>query len=157
MRKRLLAVLAGLTLAAGVAAPSAASASSSDGQHHRHCAAGMHAAVVEDNEAYAAKDADRYEAILNRRVITVADGVETYGRDAVMAQARANFAVPGWVWNWTIESETVYDCDAGIAILDAHVIRADGVDRHFSATMTMVHERGKWTVAMDTVHLESQT
>jgi hypothetical protein len=155
LRKKYVAVLAGLALAGGVAVPTAASASTGGG--NRQCAAGMHAAVVEDNEAYAAKDPVRYEAILNPRVITVVDGAVTYGRDTVMAGALAAFATPGWTWHWTIESETVYGCDSGIALLDAHVTRVDGSGLHANATMTMVREQGKWTVAMDTVHVLSRT
>ena len=160
MRKTYAAAFAGLALTAAVAVPTAASAApagTADRDGNRHCAAGMHAAVVEDNVAYATKDAARYRAVLNPDMITDADGVTTYGREAIMAQAEANFAVPGWRWLWTVESETLFSCDSGVAILDAHVIRADGTDRHFSATMTMVRERGRWTVGMDTVHLISQT
>jgi len=47
-------------------------------------------------------------------------------------------------------SRTVYGCHSGIAIADAHT-RYPDLDKHWSVTMTMVREHGKWTVAMDTV------
>jgi hypothetical protein len=154
MRTKSVIVLAGLALAATLAVPSA-SALASDGQsqqHHR-CAAEFHAAVVEDNEAFNSRDAERYEAILNPRMIFWYDGVATYGRDAIMEQARQDFATPGWVWTYTILSETVYGCSSGIALLEAHAIFAEtGIDRHYAVTMTLVRERGKWSVAIDNVH-----
>src|SRR4051794_10299121 len=102
--------------AAAIAVPAVASAS---GAHHEHdrCAAGMHAAVVEDNAAYNARDAGRYEAVLNPKMIFFYDGAVTYGRDAIMANAKKDFTVPGWVWQTTILSETVYGCEAGVAIV----------------------------------------
>ena len=160
MRKTYAAVLAGLALTTAVAIPTAAAAApagTNDRDGNRHCAAAMHAAVVEDNEAYAAKDAARYEAILNPDMISVVDGTATYGREANMVAARSAFATPGWHWQWTIQSETLFSCDAGAAVLDARVVRDDGSGLHANATMTMVRERGKWTVAMDTVHVISRT
>ncbi|GAA0905532.1 hypothetical protein Vau01_116340 [Virgisporangium aurantiacum] len=96
----------------------------------------------------------RYERILNPRMIFWYDGVATYGRDAIMATARANFAVPNWVWTYSILSETVYGCESGIAVVEAHNINTvTGVDREFAVTMGMVREHGRWTVAIDNVHL----
>ena len=158
MRKTYAAAFAGLALATAVAVPaSAAPATTAGHDGNRHCAAAMHAAVVEDNEAYAAKDAARYEAVLNPDMISVVDGVATYGREANMVAARSAFATPGWHWLWRIESETLFSCDAGAAVLDARVVRDDGSGLHANATMTMVRERGRWTVAMDTVHIISRT
>lgn len=155
MRKRYVAAAAGLALAAGtgVVVPQIAAASSDRGQLHR-CGASFDAAVHEDNDAYNAKDAARYEAILNPRMVFWQDGTATYGRDAIMANARTAFARPGWSWTYTIESETVFGCSSGIAVASAHYIRpADNVDRAFQFTQTLVHEHGKWTVADDSVHL----
>ena len=151
MRTRFVAALAGLTLAAtALVTPSAASASTGGS---RHCARDFHAAVVEDNEAYNAHDAARYEAILNPRMIFWQDGVTTYGRDAIMATARANFAVPGWTWTYEIESETLHGCDSGLAVASAHfVFPARNIDQEFAFTMYLVREHGKWTVAADNVH-----
>ena len=160
LRRKYAAVLAGLALAGGVAVPTAASAPTSGrpaGDTNQHCAAALHAAVVEDNTAYATKDAARYEAILNPRVISVVDGRPTYGRDAVMAAARAAFATPGWTWTSTIESETLFSCHSGAAVIEVRVTRVDGSGLTASATMMMVREHGKWTTAMDTVHVLSRT
>jgi hypothetical protein len=153
MRRRYVAALAGLALAAagGVVAPSAASA---DADRQQHCQAEFDAAVHEDNNAYNARDAARYEAILNPRMIFWYDGTAKYGRDAIMADALAAFAVPGWIWTYSILSETVYGCSSGIAVVDAHSLRpAENGDRHFAVSMTLVREQGKWTVAIDNVHL----
>lgn len=153
MRKPILAALAGLAVAAAaLTVPTAASASNTDRQHRR-CAQEFHAAVVEDNEAYNSRDAARYERILNPRMIFWYDGVATYGRDAIMADARAAFAIPGWVWLYEIKTETVYGCDSGIAVLEAHSHYPEtGRDIHFEVTMGLVKEHGRWTVAIDNVH-----
>jgi uncharacterized protein DUF4440 len=158
MRKKH-AVAVGVAAAAmgitAIAVPTVASATGQQGQHHGHsCAAGMHAAVVEDNAAYAARDARRYEKVLNPKMLFFYDGAVTYGRDAIMANARKDFTVPGWVWNTTILTETVFpDCAGGVAVVDAHSVNAGaGTDVHFAVAMTMVNDHGKWTVGMDTVH-----
>ncbi|WP_029138528.1 nuclear transport factor 2 family protein [Nakamurella lactea] len=169
MRHKKFAALAALALIAGFGTPAAASAGTSAAaaapavsstnpgspEHHHPsgCARQMHAAVVEDNEAYNARDEQRYQAILNPDMIFAYDGNYTYGRDAIMADARAGFAIPGWVWTYEILSETMHGCDSGIAVLETHSINAAaGTDLHFAVTMTMVREHGKWTVAMDGVH-----
>ena len=156
MRKTFLLALAGLAASAvagaGIAVPTAASADSEE-QRNRRCAREFHAAVVEDNEAYNSRDAARYERILNPRMIFWADGVATYGRDTIMANAEAAFAVPGWVWLYDIKSETVYGCDSGIAVLEAHVNYPEtGKDIHYEVTMGLVKEHGRWSVAIDNVH-----
>jgi Domain of unknown function (DUF4440) len=161
MRRRYLgrgiAALAALALTATAVA--AAPAAASTGGHHdtnRQCAAEFHAAVVEDNEAYNAKDAERYEAILNPRMIFWQDGVATYGRDAIMATARQAFATPNWSWIYQIESETVHGCDSGLAVASARFVRpSTNTDALFAFTMYLVREHGKWTVAADNVHLVS--
>jgi hypothetical protein len=157
MRRRYVAALAALALAGSVAAATPAYASGGNGHGHGHsCAESFHAAVVEDNEAYNAKDADRYEAILNPRMIFWQDGVATYGRDAIMANARAAFATPNWSWIYDIESETVHGCDSGLAVASARFVRpSTNTDALFQFTMYLVREHGKWTVAADNVHLAS--
>jgi hypothetical protein len=154
MVKRKLAALAGVALAVAIGVPSAASAASTNHRQQQRCAAAFDAAVHEDNNAYNARDIDRYTAILNPRMIFWYDGATTYGRDAIIATARQSFAVPGWIWTYNIESETVYRCDSGIAVLQAHAFYPDtGVDHHYAVTMQLVREHGKWTVAIDNVHL----
>jgi hypothetical protein len=156
MRRRYVAALAALALTATAAVATPAAASGNGPDTNRHCAAGFHAAVVEDNEAYNAKDADRYEAILNPRMIFWQDGVTTYGRDAIMATARQAFATPNWSWIYQIESETVHGCDSGIAVATARFVRpSTNTDALFAFTMYLVREHGKWTVAADNVHLVS--
>jgi Domain of unknown function (DUF4440) len=162
MRRRYLArsiaALAAVTVTGAVAAATPAAASGGGhgpGGHdaNRHCAAAFHAAVVEDNEAYNAKDAARYEAILNPRMIFWQDGVTTYGRDAIMATARQAFATPNWSWLYDIESETVHGCESGIAVATARFVRpSTNTDAHFAFTMYLVREHGTWTVAADNVH-----
>jgi hypothetical protein len=166
MRRRYVAALATLALTGALATATAVPATASGGSTarpsatasthdtNRHCAAGFHAAVVEDNEAYNAKDAARYEAILNPRMIFWQDGVATYGRDAIMANARQAFATPNWSWLYEIESETVHGCDSGLAVATARFVRpSTNTDAHFAFTMYLVREHGKWTVAADNVHL----
>jgi hypothetical protein len=151
MRRRYVAALAALALTGSVAAATPAAASGHGHDSNRHCAAGF-----QDNEAYNAKDAARYEAILNPRMIFWQDGVTTYGRDAIMATARQAFATPNWSWLYEIESETVHGCDSGIAVATARFVRpSTNTDAHFVFTMYLVREHGKWTVAADNVHLVS--
>src|SRR5215216_4134251 len=103
MRRKPLIALAGLALAVGIGVPSVALATDgtdADGRQQHRCAEEFDAAVHEDNNAYNARDAQRYEAILNPRMIFWYDGNATYGRDAIMANARSDFAVPGWVWTY---------------------------------------------------------
>jgi hypothetical protein len=155
MRNRHL-LAAGLVLAAQALIPAGASGETTDLEHpdrlqRKQCVAEFDAAIKEDNDAYEARDPERYEAILNPKVIFKGpDGSVIQGRDQVMEGARAAFAVPGWHWRLTVLSRTVYGCHSGIAIADAHTTYPD-LDKHWSVTMTMVREKGKWTVAMDTV------
>lgn len=152
MRRSYFFSLAGLALVGAVVTPSVASAGGGD-DSPRRCAEEFHAAVVEDNEAYAAKDAERYEAVLHPRMIFWYDGVTTYGRDAIMETARRNFAVPGWTWTYEIESVTVHGCSSGIAVATArYTLPEQNIDRRFGFTMYLVREHGKWLVAADNVH-----
>ena len=148
MRQRYL-LAAGLVLAAQAVVPAIASGETAD--HERRCVAEFDAAVKEDNDAFEARDPERYEAILNPDIIFKGpDGSVIQGRDKVMEGARDAWAVPGWHWSLTVLSRTVYGCHSGIAIADAHTTYPD-LDKHWSVTMTMVREKGRWTVAMDTV------
>ena len=148
MRNRYL-LAAGLVLAGQAFVPASASGETAD--HERRCVAEFDAAVKEDNDAFEARDPERYEAILNPDIIFKGpDGSVIQGRDKVMEGARDAWAVPGWHWSLTVLSRTVYGCHSGIAIADAHTTYPD-LDKHWSVTMTLVREQGKWTVAMDTV------
>ena len=154
MRKKHAVAVGVAAVAMGITAIAVPTVASASDKHQDHCAAGMHAAVLEDNAAYNARDPKRYEAVLNPKMLFFYDGNVTYGRDAILANARKDFAVPGWVWKTTILTETVFaGCEGGVAVVDAHSVNASaGTDVHFAVAMTMVHERGKWTVGMDTVH-----
>jgi hypothetical protein len=153
MRKAYLAALTGLALLGGAVTPAVASASNGHDNQQRRCARDFHAAVVEDNEAYNSKDPDRYEAILNPRMIFWQDGTTTYGRDAIMATARPFMAEGGWTWTYAVESETLHGCDSGIAVATAELqVPARNVDAHFAFTMYLVREHGRWSVAADNVH-----
>lgn len=147
--------------AAGSAATSAdstpAAATSTDAQAlHRSCLRQMRRAVEEDNAAFDARDARRYRAVLNPDLVVDRDGAVTYGRKVAMEKAIAFFKVPGWRWNTTILSATVYGCSTGVAIVDAHQVDAQ-FDYHAHVAMTMTKATGKWTVAMDYVHLLEKT
>lgn len=117
----------------------------------------MRAAVEEDNAAFEARDAQRYRAILHPDLVVDRDGSLEYGRDAAMTKAIAFFKVPGRHWKTTITSATVYGCSTGVAIVDAHQIGPDGFDYHAHVAMTMTRATGRWTVAMDYVHLIDKT
>lgn len=155
MRNRYL-LAAGLVLAAQAVLPTGASGATVDLENpdpllRKQCVAEFDAAVKEDNDAFEARDPERYEAVLHPDIIFKGpDGSVVQGRDRVMQDARAAFAVPGWHWSLTVLSRTVYGCHSGIAIADAHTTYPD-LDKHWSVTMTMVRENGKWLVAMDTV------
>jgi hypothetical protein len=153
MRVRFL-LAAGLVLAAQAVIPASATAGSAGLDNRKPCAAEFDAAVKEDNDAFEARDPERYEAILNPNIIFKGpDGSVIQGRDKVMEGARDSWAVPGWHWSLTVLSRTLYGCHSGIAIADARTTYPDQpeLDKHWSVTMTMVREHGKWTVAMDTV------
>jgi Domain of unknown function (DUF4440) len=125
--------------------------------HPDRCAQRMIDAVNEDNDAYNSRDIDRYEAILHPDMIYERDGAVIFGREAVLDGARAAFEIPGWTWTWEILDYRLYGaCRTGIVIIEAHTIYPD-LDKEWAVTMTMVREGGKWLVAMDTVHLVSET
>lgn len=150
---------AGLVLAAQAVLPATAHGDTMDLENsaereRNRCVAGFDAAVKEDNDAYEARDPERYEAILHPDLIFKGpDGSVVQGRDEHMVNAHAAWAVPGWHWTTTVLSRTVYGCHSGIAIVDARTTYPDQpeLDKHWSVTMTLVRERGKWLVAMDTV------
>jgi hypothetical protein len=50
----------------------------------------------------------------------------------------------------------MFGCHVGIAVLDIDIVYPNRI-RHFSVTMTMVKERGRWLVAMDTASFIGET
>jgi hypothetical protein len=179
MKHRIVVVMAGALLAATVAvapaaagpapahplvaAPTANAAQAAAGVQnlrdwlHQYCLRTMRAAVEEDNAAFEARDANRYRAILNPDLVVDRDGSVTYGRDPAMESAIAFFQVPDWHWQTKILSATVYGCSTGVAIVDAHQFGPGAFDYHAHVAMTMTRATGRWTVAMDYVHLISKT
>src|ERR1041384_3400745 len=120
MRKKLAVGVAAAAMGiTAIAVPAVASAGGHG--HENRCAAAMHAAVAEGNGAYNSRGAERYAKVLNPEMLFFYDGNVTYGRDAIIANAKKDFAVPGWVWQTTILTETVFgDCSGGVAVVDAH-------------------------------------
>jgi len=163
MSRRRLATLAVATATLTMISPSmidatapAAAPVRSSGDADR-CARKMHDAVVQDNVSYNARDEDRYMAVIHPDIIFHVAGTTTYGIDAHMESVRAAWANPEpWEWQWEILSETMFGCHTGIAVLDIHIVYPNRI-RQFSVTMTMVKERGRWLVAMDTAAFIGET
>ena len=123
----------------------------------RRCAREMHEAVVQDNVSYNARDEEAYVEVIHPDIIFHVAGTTTYGIDAHMEAVRAAWAdSEPWEWQWEILSETMFGCHSGIAVLDIHIIYPNRI-RQFSVTMTMVKERGRWLVAMDTAAFLGET
>ena len=136
-------------------APEAAAPVHSSGQ--ARCALAMHEAVVQDNVSYNARDEEAYMEVIHPDIIFHVAGTTTYGIDAHMESVRAAWANPEpWEWQWEILSETMFGCHTGIAVLDIHIVYPNRI-RQFSVTMTMVKERGRWQVAMDTAYFVGET
>jgi hypothetical protein len=158
-RRRLAALAAATTATLTLMSPSITGAAppvSSSSQAAR-CAQKMHEAVVQDNVSYNARDEDAYVAVIHPDIIFHVAGTTTYGIDAHMEAVRAAWANPEpWEWQWEILSETMFGCHTGIAVLDINIVYPNRI-RHFSVTMTMVKERGRWLVAMDTASFIGET
>jgi SnoaL-like domain len=121
------------------------------------CAQAMHDAVVQDNVSYNARDEEAYMEVIHPDIIFHVAGTTTYGIDAHMESVRAAWANPEpWEWQWEILSETMFGCHTGIAVVDIHIVYPNRI-RQFSVTMTMVKERGRWQVAMDTAYFVGET
>lgn len=162
MSRRRLAALAAVTAALTLTPPAVAEASpaaapvASSVQAAR-CAQAMHEAVVQDNVAYNARDEEAYLEVIHPDIIFHVAGTTTYGVDAHMEAVRAAWANPEpWEWQWEILSETMFGCRTGIAVLDIQIVYPNRV-RQFSVTMTMVRDRGRWQVAMDTAYFAGET
>jgi hypothetical protein len=162
MSRRRLAALAVATATLTMISPSVTEASEADapvlgGVQAARCARRMHDAVVQDNVSYNARDEDAYVAVIHPDIIFHVAGTTTYGIDAHMEAVRAAWANPEpWEWQWEILSETMFGCHTGIAVLDIHIVYPNRI-RQFSVTMTMVKERGRWLVAMDTAAFIGET
>ncbi len=163
MSRRRLAALAAATATLTLIPPSiteATEAAAPVAQQRRRrarCAQAMHEAVVQDNVSYNARDEEAYMEVIHPDIIFHVAGTTTYGIDAHMEAVRAAWANPEpWEWQWEILSETMFGCHTGIAVLDIHIVYPNRI-RQFSVTMTMVKERGRWQVAMDTAYFVGET
>ena len=156
-RRRLAALAAAMTFS--LISPSITDAAPAvpSGARSVPCARAMHAAVVQDNVSYNARDEAAYTAVIHPDIIFHVAGSTSYGIDAHMEAVRDAWASPEpWEWQWEILSETMFGCHTGIAVLDIHIVYPNRI-RQFSVTMTMVKERGRWLVAMDTAAFIGET
>lgn len=157
MRKSWRAVTVGLIAATALIAPGSVTAAAALPESGpAACLAGVHAAVLQDNDSFEARDAERYAAVLHPDLVVDRGGRITYGKEAHLEGALAFFKVPGWHWRYTIIHEEVFGCSTGIALLDVHQIDATK-DYHAHVAMTLTRYHGKWVVAMDYVQLLSTT
>ena len=162
MSRRKLAALAAVTAALTLMPPAITTEASPavapvPSSAQAQCAEAMHEAVVQDNVAYNARDEEAYLEVIHPDIIFHVAGTTTYGVDAHMASVRAAWANPEpWEWQWEILSETMFGCHTGIAVVDIHLVYPNRV-RQFSVTMTMVKDRGRWQVAMDTAYFVGET
>ncbi|MDQ7807804.1 hypothetical protein Q5425_29055 [Amycolatopsis sp. A133] len=146
----------GTTLAAAVlGAPAATAAGDRDGGRPQECRRAFDHAVWEDMDSYNKRDAARYSAIIHRDMVTVGRKGNLYiGYDAnVTPVLEQQFKVPyEYSMPWTVTHTVVEGCKMGFAILDAHYLEpSHGIDRHYTISLTLVREHGRWQVVKDTV------
>ncbi|KDN22398.1 nuclear transport factor 2 family protein [Amycolatopsis rifamycinica] len=150
MRKWGYAALGTALVAAALGTP--ADAAVSGGQPE--CRRAFDHAVWEDMDSYNKRDADRYRAIIHRDMVTVGRKGNLYiGYDANVDPVLEQFKVPyEFSMPWTVTHTVVEDCKMGFAILDAHYLEpSHGIDRHYTISLTLVREHGRWQVVKDTV------
>ncbi|MFI6027337.1 hypothetical protein [Amycolatopsis magusensis] len=152
MRKWVLA-----TAAVGVVAavPAVSTASATDEQAaHQVCQREFDRAVWEDMDSYNKRDEARYRAIIHRDMVTVGRRGQLFiGYEANVQPVLEAFKLPyEWSMPWTVTHTVVNGCKSGFAILDAYYkVPSQNVDRHYTVSLTLVKERGKWQVIKDTV------
>ena len=154
MRKWGYAALGTALVAAVLGAPVAAAAGDQADGGQRECRRAFDHAVWEDMDSYNKRDADRYRAIIHRDMVTVGRRGNLYiGYDANVNPVLEQFKVPyEYSMPWTVTHTVVEDCKMGFAILDAHYLEpSHGIDRHYTISLTLVHDRGRWQVVKDTV------
>lgn len=157
MRKRYYAALAGLVVAAaGVAVPAAAAASDQRAETERQaCQRAFDRAVWEDMDSFNKRDEARYRAIIHQNMVTVGRRGQLFiGYDAnVDPVVNEQFKVPyEYSMPWTVTHTVVEDCKMGFAILDAYYkVPSQNINRHYTISLTLVREHGKWQVIKDTV------
>ncbi|SEC89860.1 SnoaL-like domain-containing protein [Amycolatopsis tolypomycina] len=144
----------GTALVAAVLGTPAAAATDAAGDGQRQCRQAFDHAVWEDMDSYNKRDAARYRAIIHRDMVTVGRrGQVIIGYDANVDPVLEQFKVPyEFSMPWTVTHTVVEDCKMGYAILDAHYLEpSHGIDRHFTISLTLVREHGRWQVVKDTV------
>ncbi|KFU75677.1 hypothetical protein SAMN04489729_8434 [Amycolatopsis lurida] len=157
MRKRYYAALAGLVVAAaGIGVPAAAAAGEQQAEAERQaCQRAFDRAVWEDMDSFNKRDAARYRAIIHQNMVTIGrKGQTIIGYAAnVDPVVDVQFKLPyEWSMPWTVTHTVVEDCKMGYAILDAYYkAPSQNIDRHYTISLTLVREHGKWLVIKDTV------
>ncbi|MER6667838.1 hypothetical protein ABT256_25040 [Amycolatopsis japonica] len=157
MRKRYYAALAGLVVAAaGIGLPAAATAGEQRAESERQaCQRSFDRAVWEDMDSFNKRDEARYRAIIHQNMVTVGRRGQLFiGYDAnVDPVVNEQFKVPyEYSMPWTVTHTVVEDCKMGFAILDAYYqVPSQNINRHYTISLTLVREHGKWQVIKDTV------
>lgn len=157
MRKRYYAALAGLVVAAaGIGVPAAAAAGEQKAESERQaCQRSFDRAVWEDMDSYNKRDEARYRAIIHQNMVTVGRKGNLYiGYDAnVDPVVKEQFKLPyEWSMPWTVTHTVVENCSMGFAILDAYYkVPSQNVNRHYTISLTLVRDHGRWQVIKDTV------
>ncbi|WP_370963039.1 hypothetical protein [Amycolatopsis sp. cg9] len=154
MRKWGYAALGTALVAAALGAPVAAAAGEQGDGGQQECRRAFDHAVWEDMDSYNKRDAARYRAIIHRDMVTVGRRGNLYlGYDANVNPVLEQFKVPyEYSMPWTVTHTVVEGCHVGFAILDAHYLEpAHGVDRHYTISLTLVRDHGRWQVVKDTV------
>ncbi|WP_410661037.1 hypothetical protein [Amycolatopsis sp. lyj-112] len=157
MRKRYYAALAGLVVAAaGIGVPAAATAGEQQAENERKsCQRAFDRAVWEDMDSYNKRDEARYRAIIHQNMVTVGRKGNLYIGYAANVEPVVNeqFKLPyEWSMPWTVTHTVVENCSMGFAILDAYYkVPSQNVNRHYTISLTLVREHGKWQVIKDTV------
>ncbi len=156
MRKRYYAALAGLVVAAaGIAVPAAAASDQSAEGERQSCRRTFDRAVWEDMDSYNKRDEARYRAIIHENMVTVGRKGNLYiGYDAnVDPVVNEQFKLPyEWSMPWTVTHTVVENCAMGFAILDAYYkAPSQNINRHYTISLTLVRDHGKWQVIKDTV------
>ncbi|QFU90877.1 hypothetical protein [Amycolatopsis sp. YIM 10] len=156
MRKWVSAVLATAAVGAvaGVASTAATASATDEQAANRACQREFDHAVWEDMDSFNKRDEARYRAIIHRDMVTVGRKGQLFiGYDANVDPVIESFKLPyEWSMPWTVTHTVVNGCKSGFAILDAYYkVPSQNVNRHYTISLTLVKERGKWQVIKDTV------
>ncbi|MBN6039183.1 hypothetical protein [Amycolatopsis sp. 195334CR] len=155
MRKWVSAVLATAAVGAVAGVASTATASAGDEQAaNQACQREFDRAVWEDMDSFNKRDEARYRAIIHQDMVTVGRKGQLFiGYEANINPVLESFKLPyEWSMPWTVTHTVVNGCKSGFALLDAYYqVPSQNVNRHYTISLTLVKERGKWQVIKDTV------